>query len=371
MTDLFTPITLRGVTLANRIGVSPMCQYCAGEDGKPTDWHLAHLLQRAIGGAGMVMVEATAVTPEGRITPGDLGLWEDGQIAGHARLAAAMSHAGTVPAIQLGHAGRKGSRLPAWFDGAAEPGWEIASASDIPMGRFAAPRPMTEAQIEAIPAAFAATARRAVQAGYRLIELHGAHGYLLHQFLSPLSNRRTDRWGGDFEGRTRLTLEVVRAVRAAVPETMPLGLRVSHTDWVEGGWTTEQTVELARRAAPLGVDLFDISSGGVDPDRQRIPIGPGYQVPGAEAVRHGAGVAVAAVGLITEPQQAQDIVAEGRADLVLLARAVLRDPYWPARAAVALGRVDAVRTPPQYDRGWNRIAPMAMRTETGAPMPPL
>jgi 2,4-dienoyl-CoA reductase-like NADH-dependent reductase (Old Yellow Enzyme family) len=225
--------------------------------------------------------------------------------------------------------------------------------------------------VAAIPAAFAASARRAVQAGYRLIELHGAHGYLLHQFLSPLSNQRADRWGGDFEGRSRLTLEVVRAVRQAVPEAMPLSLRVSHTDWVEGGWTTEETVELARRAGPLGVDLFDVSSGGVDPDRQRIPIGPGYQVPGAEAVRRGAGVTVAAVGLITEPQQAQAILAEGRADLVLLARAVLRDPYWPARAAVELGRADAVRTPPQYDRGWNRIGKLAMRTETGVPMPPL
>lgn len=375
MPDLFDPLALRGVTFANRIGVSPMCMYCAGEDGKPTDWHLAHLLQRAIGGAGMVMVEATAVTADGRITTGDLGLWEDAQLAGHARLAAAIAHAGAVPAIQIGHAGRKGSRTPAWADVPANPGWEILSASDLPLpsptGHFATPRAMTDAEVEAMPALFAACARRAVAAGYKLIELHGAHGYLLHQFLSPLSNRRNDRWGGDFEGRSRLPLEVMRAVRAAMPEALPLALRVSHTDWIEGGWTTEETVELARRAKAAGVDLVDVSSGGVDPTRQRIPIGPGYQVPGAVAVRQGAGVAVAAVGLITEPEQAQAVVAEGKADMVLVARAVLRDPYWPIRAAVALGRPDAVKAPPQYDRGWNGIGKLALRTETGAPLPAL
>jgi 2,4-dienoyl-CoA reductase-like NADH-dependent reductase (Old Yellow Enzyme family) len=371
MTHLFDPLTLRGVTLANRIGVSPMCMYCCAEDGRPTDWHLAHLLQRAIGGAAMVMAEATAITPDGRITPGDLGLWEDAQIPGHARLAAAIAHAGAVPAIQIGHAGRKGSRLPAWFDGPADPGWEVLSASDLPMGSFADPRPMTDDEVADIPALFAACARRATAAGYRLIELHGAHGYLLHQFLSPISNRRNDRWGGDFEGRTRLTLEVVRAVRAAIPEAMPLALRVSHTDWIEGGWTTADTVELARRVKAAGVDLLDCSSGGIDPNRQKIPLGPGYQVPGAEAVRQGAGVAVAAVGLITEPEQAQAVVAEGRADLVLLARAVLRDPYWPMRAAAALGRVEAVKGPPQYDRAWSGIGRFGMRLETGRPMPPL
>ena len=371
MPHLFDPLTLRGVTFANRIGISPMCMYCAGDDGKPTDWHLAHLLQRAIGGAAMVMAEATAITADGRITPGDLGLWEDGQIAPHARLAAAIAHAGAVPAIQIGHAGRKGSRLPAWVDGPADPGWEIVSASEIPMGHFAAPRPMTDEEVSTIPGLFAACAARAVAAGYRLIEIHGAHGYLLHQFLSPLSNRRNDRWGGDFDGRARLTLEAVKAVRAAVPEAMPLSLRVSHTDWVEGGWTTEETVELARRARAAGVDMVDVSSGGIDPQRQKIPIGPGYQVPGAVAVRQGAGVAVAAVGLITEPEQAQAVVAEGSADMVLLARAVLRDPYWPMRAAAALGRADAVKAPPQYDRGWNGIGKFAMRFETGAPLPPL
>jgi 2,4-dienoyl-CoA reductase-like NADH-dependent reductase (Old Yellow Enzyme family) len=371
MTDLFSPLTLRGLTLANRIGVSPMCQYCCADDGRPTDWHLAHLLQRAIGGAGLVMAEATAISPEGRITPGDLGLWEDAQIPGHARLAGAIARAGSVPAIQIGHAGRKGSRLPAWFDGPAAPGWEIVSASPIPMGDFATPRAMAAEEIAAIPGLFAACAARAVAAGYRLIELHGAHGYLLHQFLSPLSNTRNDAWGGDFAGRTRLTLDVVRAVRAAIPEAMPLSLRVSHTDWVEGGWTTAETVELARLVAAAGVDIVDVSSGGIDPKRQKIPIGPGYQVPGAEAVRQGAGVAVAAVGLITEPAEAQAIIAEGRADLVLLARAVLRDPYWPMRAAAALGRAGAVAVPPQYERGWNTIAKAPMRLPTGEPFPAL
>jgi 2,4-dienoyl-CoA reductase-like NADH-dependent reductase (Old Yellow Enzyme family) len=371
MTDLFSPLTLRGVTLANRIGISPMCMYCCDDDGKPTEWHLAHLLQRAIGGAGLVMAEATAVTREGRITPGDLGIWEDAQLPAHTRLAAAIARAGAVPGIQIGHAGRKASRLPAWFEGPAEPSWETLSASDIPMGDFAAPRAMLDEEIEALPALFAAAARRAVAAGYKLIELHCAHGYLLHQFLSPLSNRRNDRWGGDFEGRTRLTIQVVQAVRATVPEEMPLSLRVSHTDWAEGGWTTAETVELARRVKALGIDLVDVSSGGIDPSRQKIPIGPGYQVPGAVAVREGAGIAVAAVGLITEPEQAQAIIAEGKADLVLLARAVLRDPYWPMRAAAVLGRVDAIKGPPQYDRAWGTIARFGMRLETGKPMPSL
>jgi 2,4-dienoyl-CoA reductase-like NADH-dependent reductase (Old Yellow Enzyme family) len=367
MTDLFSPLTLRGVTLPNRIGVSPMCQYCCNDDGRPTDWHLAHLLQRAIGGAGMVMAEATAVTAEGRITPGDLGLWEDAQIPAHARLAAAIAHAGAVPAIQIGHAGRKGSRAPAWFDAPAEPSWETGSASALPMGHFAAPRAMTEEEIAALPGLFAATARRAVAAGWRLIELHAAHGYLLHQFLSPISNRRNDRWGGDFEGRTRLPLAVARAVREAVGEEVPLFVRVSHTDWMEGGWTTEETVELARRLKAAGIDVMDVSSGGIDP-AQKIVLGPGYQVPGAEAVRRGSGIVVAAVGLITEPEQAQGIVSAGHADLVLLARALLRDPYWPVRAAAALGRSDAMRVPPQYDRAWGAIAKMGMRLETGVPM---
>lgn len=371
MSDLFAPLALRGVTLPNRIGVSPMCQYSAGDDGKPTTWHLGHLMPRALGGAGMVMVEATAVTAEGRISPGDLGIWEDGQTESHARLAAAIAALGSVPAIQLAHAGRKASQRAGWEKGHAEPGWTPLAPSAVAFAPdWPEPRAMEEAEIEATIAAFAAATRRAVAAGYRVIELHAAHGYLLHQFLSPLSNRRNDRWGGDFEGRTRLALAATRAVREAMPEGLPLMVRVSHTDWVEGGWTTEETVELARRLKAAGVDMVDVSSGGLDP-RQKIPLGPGYQVPGAEAVRRGADIPVAAVGMITEPEQAQAILAEGRADMVLLARALLRDPYWPARAAAALGRTDALHVPPQYERAWGSIARFPLRPETAAPLPPL
>lgn len=371
MTDLFSPFTLRGVTLKNRIGVSPMCQYCCRDDGMPTDWHLAHLVSRSVGGAGLVMTEAAAVTAEGRISPGDLGIWSEAHVAPHARLAAAIAATGGVPAIQIAHAGRKASRQAPWGTGAADPAWSCLAPSAEAFQGFDTPRAATEAEIGATIAAFVEAAKRSVRAGYRVIELHGAHGYLMHQFLSPISNRRNDSWGGDFEGRTRFVRETAAAVRAAIPEDVMLWLRISHTDWVEGGWTTEETVELARRARAAGVDMVDVSSGGIDPQRQKIPIGPGYQVPGAAAVREGAGVAVAAVGLITEPEQAQAVVAERQADMVLLARAVLRDPYWPMRAAAVLGRAEAVKAPPQYDRGWNGIGKFAMRTETGLPLPPL
>jgi 2,4-dienoyl-CoA reductase-like NADH-dependent reductase (Old Yellow Enzyme family) len=362
--DLFDPLTLRGVTLRNRIGLAPMCQYCCGPDGRPTDWHLAHLLQRAIGGAGLVLTEATAVTAEGRITPADLGLWEEAQVAGHARLVSAIAAAGAVPGIQLAHAGRKASRNPPWIHGAAQPGWEAIGPSALAMDGMVAPRAMAESEIADTITAFVAAARRAVRVGYRVVELHAAHGYLLHQFLSPLSNARTDSWGGDFEGRTRLVRETAAAMRDALPADIALFLRISHTDWAEGGWTTAESVELASRVAPLGVDLIDVSSGGIA-NRQVIPLGPGYQVPGAEAVR-GAGVPVAAVGLIEAPGQAQEIVTEGKADMILLARAMLRDPYWPIRAAQALGRTDRLAIPPQYERGWGNLP---MRQETAEPMP--
>lgn len=367
MTDLFSPFTLRGVTLKNRIGVSPMCQYCCHEDGLPTDWHLAHLVSRSVGGAGLVFTEAAAVLPEGRITPADLGIWSDAHVPGHARLAAAIAATGGVPGIQIAHAGRKASRLPPWLNGPAVPGWTCLAPSAEPFEGFAVPRAMTEAEIAATIAAFAEAAKRSVQAGYRVIELHGAHGYLMHQFLSPISNRRNDSWGGDFEGRTRLVREVAAAVRAAIPADVMLWLRISHTDWVEGGWTTEESVALARRVKALGVDVVDVSSGGLDA-RQRIPLGPGYQVPGAEAVRNGAGIPVAAVGLITEPTQAQAILAEGRADLVLLARVLLREPYWPMRAAVELGRVDALPIAPQYERGLGTLGRWRMDSAIAAPM---
>ncbi len=374
MTDLFSPLALRGVTLRNRIGVAPMCQYCcapAGPDaGKPTDWHLAHLHARAIGGAALVITEATAVTPEGRISPQDLGLWEDSQIAGHARLVRAITSAGAVAGTQIAHAGRKASTNPPWQGGVAGDdahGWQPIAPSAIAAPSLREPRAMTEEDILSTIAAFAATAKRAVAAGYRFIELHAAHGYLLHQFLSPLSNQRNDSWGGDFAGRTRIVLEAVKAVRAVMPDDMPLGIRFSHTDWLDGGWTTEETIELSRQVKALGVDLVDVSSGALLP--APIPIGPGYQVPGASAVRKGAEVAVAAVGLITEPQQAQDILNEGHADMIFLARALLRDPYWPLHAAAALGRVDALKAPAQYDRAWSSLGKLSVDFGSAEPLP--
>jgi 2,4-dienoyl-CoA reductase-like NADH-dependent reductase (Old Yellow Enzyme family) len=275
-----------------------------------------------------------------------------------------------VPAIQIAHAGRKASREAPWGTGAAVPGWVCHAPSAEAFEGFAVPHAMTEAEIGATVTAFAESAKRSVQAGYRFIEIHGAHGYLAHQFLSPISNRRNDSWGGDFEGRTRFAREVTAAVRAAIPADIPLAIRISHTDWVEGGWTTEESVELARRLKALGVDLVDVSSGGLHPG-QKIPLGPGYQVPGAEAVKRGADIPVAAVGLITEPAQAQDILAAGKADLILLARVVLRDPYWPMRAAAALGRVEALAIPPQYERGWNTLGKWTMDTAIATPMHPI
>jgi 2,4-dienoyl-CoA reductase-like NADH-dependent reductase (Old Yellow Enzyme family) len=369
VTHLFDPLTLRGTTFRNRIGVAPMCQYAAADDARPTEWHLAHLLQRALGGAGLVCVEATGVEADGRITASCLGLWNDAQESSHARLAQAIARGGAVPGIQLAHAGRKASRRPTWQHGPADPGWEIKGPSAAGFGDYAVPQAMTPAEIEALPQVFADSARRAVRAGYGFVEVHGAHGYLLHQFLSPLSNLRNDAWGGDFAGRTRLLLDITDAVRAAIPDAMPLVVRLSHTDWVAGGWDTAETVALSRLLSAKGVDLISVTSGGVD-HRQQIALKPLYQVPGAEAVRREAAVPVAAVGLITTPEEAEGIVAEGRADLVLLARAVLRDPYWPARAAIALGQSAAV-VPPQYDRGWNAWGKLPVDLAIAEPMPAL
>lgn len=374
MTDLFSPITLRGVTIRNRIGVAPMCQYSCDPRGdaagKATDWHLAHLHARAIGGAGLVVTEATAVTAEGRITPQDLGLWSDDQIAGHARVAQVIASAGAVPGIQIAHAGRKASTNPPWQGGVAGDdahGWVPLAPSAVAFPGLREPRAMSEAEILSTIEAFAATARRAVEAGYRFIELHAAHGYLLHQFLSPLSNQRNDGWGGDFAGRSRIVLEAVKAVRAAIPADMPLGIRFSHTDWLDGGWTTEETVELSRQVKALGVDLVDVSSGALLP--AKIPLEPGYQVPGARAVRHGAEIPVAAVGLITEPKHAQEILEAGDADMIFLARALLRDPYWPLHAAEALGRTEALKAPAQYDRAWGSAGTKGVDLATAAPLP--
>jgi 2,4-dienoyl-CoA reductase-like NADH-dependent reductase (Old Yellow Enzyme family) len=270
----------------------------------------------------------------------------------------------------LAHAGRKASRKQAWLPGPADPSWETLGPSAEAFGDFMPPRAMTEADIAASIEAFVAATKRSIKAGYRMIELHAAHGYLLHQFLSPLSNKRNDRWGGDFEGRARLPLEIAAAMRAAMPSDAVLGVRVSHTDWVAGGWTTEETVELSRRFKAIGVDFMDVSSGGNDP-RQQIPLGPGYQVPGAAEVKKGAGIITAAVGLITEAKQAQAILDEGHADWIYLARVLLRDPYWPLHAAAELGRTEAVPTPPQYDRGWNALGKTKMAMPIANPMPRL
>ena len=367
MSDLFSPLTLRGVTLKNRIGVSPMCMYSCRDDGVPTDWHIQHLVSRSVGGAGLVIIEASAVVPEGRITPADVGIWNDTQMDAHARIVAAVEATGSVAGIQIAHAGRKASRAAPWVHGPAKNSWTTMAPSAEAFEGFAVPHAMTEAEIGATLAAFVAAAKRSVQAGYRFIELHGAHGYLAHQFMSPISNRRNDSWGGDFEGRTRFVREMAAAVRAVIPADTALALRISHTDWVDGGWTTEESIELARRVKALGVDLIDVSSGGLDAG-QKIPLGPGYQVPGAAAVKAGAGLPVAAVGLITEPAQAQAILAEGKADLILLARVLLREPYWPMRAAAELRRAEALHIPPQYERGWNTIAPWQMDKAIATPM---
>lgn len=348
---LFTPLTLRSITLRNRLGISPMCQYSA-VDGFANDWHLVHLGARAIGGAALVMVEATAVLPEGRISPGDLGLWSDAQVEPLARIARFMSAQGSVPAVQLAHAGRKASTAAPW-DGHREVpvergGWQTVAPSAL---RFDAGYPMPdaldEAGIDQVVQAFAEAARRSLQAGFQIVELHAAHGYLLHQFLSPISNRRTDRYGGSFENRTRLVVECVDAIRGEWPESLPLFVRLSATDWVEGGWSVDETVRLAALLREHGVDLIDCSSGGLSP-LQQIPVGPGYQVPFAERVRAETGLKTAAVGLITTPQQADDLVREGRADLVFIARESLRNPHFPLDAANALDR--DLDWPRQYAR---------------------
>ena len=349
---LFTPLALRGVTFRNRVGVSPMCQYSA-TDGMADDWHVVHLGSRAVGGAGLVIAEATAVTPEGRISPGDLGIWSDAHAEALARCAHFIERQGAVAGIQLAHAGRKASTAAPWTGQRyLEPeagGWRpILAPSAVPFSSSSpTPEALDEAGIGRVVDAFREGARRAREAGFRVVEIHAAHGYLLHQFLSPLSNQRTDEYGGSFEGRARLVRRVVAEVRRVWPEDLPLFVRISATDWAPGGWDAEQSVELARVLRGDGVDLVDCSTGGLVPGVQ-IPVGPGYQVEFAERVRREAGVATAAVGLITEAAQADAVIREGRADLVLLARQLLRDPYWPLRAARQLGA--EAEWPVQYGR---------------------
>ena len=351
---LFQPFTLRSVTLRNRIGVSPMCQYSA-TDGFANDWHFVHLGARAVGGAGLVIVEATGVAPGGRITPGCLGLWSDAHIEPLARIATFVKAQGAVAGIQIAHAGRKASAALPWLGGAhlsaAQGGWETIAPSAIPFGGNLnqVPRAMTETEILRVQNDFVATAKRALAAGFNFLELHAAHGYLFNSFLSPLSNHRTDKYGGSFENRIRLLLDTTRAVRQVWPENLPLAVRISAIDWMPGGWQIEDSIALAKLLKAEGVDLMDCSSGGLVPDA-KIKVEPGYQVPFAEKVRHGADIPAAAVGFITEAKQAEEIIRSGRADIVLLARQMLADPYWPAHAAKILGH--KITPPNQYLRAW-------------------
>lgn len=351
MAHLFEPLRLRDLTLPNRIGMPPMCQYSA-RDGMASDWHFVHYGSHAVGGAALMLLEATAVAPEGRISPGDLGLWQDAQIEPLARIVRFAREQGCTPGIQLAHAGRKASVGLGWQAQHALPesegGWSVVAPSAVAFGDgYAQPRPLDETGIAAVVGHFAAAARRARAAGFQAVEVHAAHGYLLHQFLSPLSNRRTDRYGGSFENRTRLAREVVAAVRAEWPEGLPLLVRLSATDWVDGGWDADQSVELCRMLKGLGADLADVSSGGLVPTAQ-IPAAPGFQAPFAARIRREADMPTAAVGLITTPEQADRIIREGQADLVLLGREMLRNPYWPLNAARDLGHKAA--WPLQYQR---------------------
>ena len=348
---LFEPLDLRGVTARNRIMISPMCQYCAA-DAVPHDWHFVHLGSRAVGGAGLVVTEATAVEPAGRITPYDLGLWNDEQESAFARIAAFVNEQGAVPGVQLAHAGRKASHARPWEDRSVllpeKGGWEVIGPSALPWkDGDLIPREMTRADISRIIAEFQNSAKRALRAGFRLIELHAAHGYLLHSFLSPLSNHRSDAYGGDFNGRTLFLLETVQAVRAVWPSQFPLFVRISATDWMEGGWQLPDSVELARRLKMLDVDVIDCSSGGNVPE-QEVSARPGYQVPFAEVIRREARIGTAAVGLISEPAFAEEIVARGRADIVVIGRMALWDPHWPYHAAKALK--SELKLPLQYGR---------------------
>lgn len=359
MTSLFSPLTLRDLTIPNRIFLSPMCQYmCEARDGVPTDWHLVHLGARAAGGFGLIIAEATAVVPEGRISPEDAGLWNDTQRDAWVRIVDFCHAQGAAIGVQLAHAGRKASVYrdhpgPRGSVPIEDGGWPTAGPSAIAFPGLAEPRELTTAELAGVVQAFADAARRADQAGFDVIDLHAAHGYLLFEFLSPFSNQRTDEYGGDFAGRTRLLLEVVDAVRAVWPSGKPLFVRLSATEWLDGGWTVEESTELARLLGEHGVDLVDVSSAGNV--LAKIPNEPGYQVPLAAAVRT-SGVPVTAVGRITEPAQAQAILDDGQADAVMLGRVALREPAWPQRAAAELGDPTQAHYPNAYLRGcWPQI----------------
>jgi 2,4-dienoyl-CoA reductase-like NADH-dependent reductase (Old Yellow Enzyme family) len=348
---LFSPLTLRDVAFRNRIFVSPMCQYCC-VDGVPNDWHLVHLGSRAVGGAGLVMVEATAVSPEGRISPADAGLWNDAQADAFQRISSVIAPQGSIAGIQLAHAGRKASTAPPWKG--ARPieigagGWQPVAPSPIPFAAgYPVPRALSPAEMDELVARFAEAAARASRAGFQVVEVHMAHGYLLHEFLSPLSNHRRDDFGGSLEARIRFPLRVAAAVRDAWPDSLPVFVRISATDWVDNGWDLGQSIAFARRLRAIGVDLIDCSSGGMVPHAE-IPAGPGFQVPFSAAIRREARIATGAVGWITHAQQAEQTLVCEDADAVFLGRALLRDPYWPLHAAGELG-VD-VPWPVQYER---------------------
>ncbi len=358
---LFTPLRLRELEVRNRVWLSPMCQYSVEDrDGVPTDWHLVHLGARAAGGFGVVLTEATAVTPDGRISPQDTGLWNDGQAEAWSPIVEFVHARGAAIGVQLGHAGRKASTwaLALRRDGTLPPddgGWATVAPSEVALDGLDTPREMDHGDIAEVVAAFADAAARADRTGFDIVELHAAHGYLIHQFLSPLSNFRADAYGGSFENRTRFLVQIVQAVRTVWPVAKPLFVRLSGSEWVDGGWTAADCAALATQLAPLGVDLIDVSSGGTVPSG-RIAVGPGYQVPFAHEIRTGSGVSTSAVGLITEPEQAEEILAEASADAVLLARAALREPGWPLRAAHVLGVPrDEAPYPTQYLKGaWPR-----------------
>jgi 2,4-dienoyl-CoA reductase-like NADH-dependent reductase (Old Yellow Enzyme family) len=351
---LFDSFPIRGVTMRNRVGVSPMCQYSA-ENGVPGEWHLVHLGSRAVGGAGLVVAEATAIEAIGRISPGDTGIYSDAQAEAWAKIARFIMEQGAVPGIQLAHAGRKASNAAPWTGrGPLSPedgGWTgIVAPSPIPFTEgWQVPIALDCEGISSIVKGFMKAASRSLDAGFELIELHGAHGYLINEFLSPLSNRRTDGYGGSFENRTKIAREIVSAVREVWPERLPLLVRISATDYTEGGWDLDQSVELAKMLHPLGADMIDVSSGG-NVSGASIPVAPGYQAPFAAEIRAKSGVPTAAVGLITDSAQAEEIVSSGKADIVFLARELLRDPYWPRRAAAELG--EKIPAPNQYARAW-------------------
>ena len=358
MPHLFDSFTIRDLEFSNRVFVSPMCEY-SSVDGYSNDWHLVHLGSRAVGGAGLVLTEATAVLPEGRISPQDLGIWKDQHVDPLKRIVSFIHEQGSVAGMQLAHAGRKASTRRPWEgDGVvpeSESGWQnVMAPSAIPFAdNYPTPQALTVDGIQQVVRAFADAARRACDAGFRVIEIHAAHGYLIHEFLSPLSNRRDDTYGGSFENRTRLIREIVTAVRSSWPKGAPLFVRISATDWVEGGWDLEQSIELARSLKQLGVDLIDCSSGGTVP-HAKIQAGPGYQTPFAHQIRHEAQILTGAVGMITSPIQAEQIIGTGQADAVVIAREFLRDPYWPLRAAKELGQ--SISWPVQYLRAAPREA---------------